>query len=657
MIAFFLAARAITLDRRALRTHRGSWAVLVVTTALLAAVLGVELFLDQTSMHTGLVWLSTLLETALVISLNLGCFFLYVREHKRVAELLDTAETQAQRSSRLEAILALSDTLRPVRDVQQVVDIAAGAVKETLEFRECALYLYDEDEDVLHTRAALGGDDAYNEVIRERPIPARIVRGVLREEFRHGNVYLIDHATYSWTDEELFYFPPGEFEVRVAGGFHPDDALFVPLRGADGQLLGLFDLYDPEDGCVPSDEALQVLEIFANVTASSLENARYSAELEVRAVTDGLTGLFNHRHFQEALAVEVERGARYGLVFTLLMMDLDLFKNVNDRLGHPRGDEVLRSVAEVVRGVARTSDFAARYGGEEFVMILPGTSSKQAASLAERVAQGVREIMLDVPDPPRLSISIGMADYPACGRDRESLLAAADSALLFAKRTGRDMIADFSEMSLIEFDQSALEGLAFRLEKADIETVETLAAAIDMRDAFGSERAHDVAISAEWVATELGLGDTERSMLHMAALVYDIGKVGIPVDVLNRRGDLSDQDKVAIRRHPEVGKRLLESATRLSALAPIVLHHHERWDGTGYPDGLAGERIPFEARVIALCDAWQAMVSDRPYRSALTPEAAVAELRAGAGKQFDPGLVKVFISGMEKKAGAADKPV
>jgi hypothetical protein len=302
LVAFFLAARAITLDRRALRTHRGSWAVLVVTTALLAAVLGVGLFLDQTSAHTWLLWLSTLLETALVISLNLGCFFLYVREHQRVADLYDTAETQSRRSSRLEAILALGDTLRPVRDVQQVVDIAAGAVKETLAFRECALYLYDEDEDVLHTRAALGGDDSYNEVIRERPIPARIVRSVLREEFRHGNVYFVDHATYSWTEEELFYFPPGEFEERVVGGFHPDDALFVPLLGAGGELLGLFDLYDPEDGCVPTDEALQVLEIFANVTASSLENARYAAELVVRAVTDGLTGLFNHRHFQESLA-------------------------------------------------------------------------------------------------------------------------------------------------------------------------------------------------------------------------------------------------------------------------------------------------------------------------------------------------------------------
>jgi HD-GYP domain-containing protein (c-di-GMP phosphodiesterase class II) len=246
-----------------------------------------------------------------------------------------------------------------------------------------------------------------------------------------------------------------------------------------------------------------------------------------------------------------------------------------------------------------------------------------------------------------------MADYPACGRDRESLIAAADAALLFAKRAGRDMIADFSEMSLVELDPSALEGLAFRLEKADIETIETLAAAIDMRDAYSHERAHDVAVSAEWIAGELGLDDTERSTLHMAALVYDIGKVGIPVDVLNRRGDLSAEDKVTIRSHPEVGKRLLESATRLSALAPIVLHHHERWDGSGYPDGLRGEQIPFEARVIALCDAWQAMVSERPYRPALSPEEAVAELCAGAGRQFDPALVEVFISGMERTAGTA----
>ncbi len=234
----------------------------------------------------------------------------------------------------------------------------------------------------------------------------------------------------------------------------------MPLRDHDEQLIGLFDLYDPEDGLLPTPEACQALEIFANVTASAIENARYQAGLEQRAVTDGLTGLFNHRHFQETLLGEVERAARYDLVFSLLMMDLDLFKTVNDRLGHPRGDEALKAVAEVMRANARTSDFVARYGGEEYVMILPGTTAGQAGVLAERIAQGVREVQLAVPHPPPLSISIGVADYPACGRDRESLISAADTALLFAKRSGRDMVADFSQISLVELDQTDLEGLA-----------------------------------------------------------------------------------------------------------------------------------------------------------------------------------------------------
>ena len=397
-----------------------------------------------------------------------------------------------------------------------------------------------------------------------------------------------------------------------------------------------------------------MLEVFATVTASAIANAAYETELELRAVTDGLTGLNNHRSFQETLTAEVERAARYELVFTLLMMDLDLFKNVNDRLGHPRGDDALRSVADVLRANARSSDFVARYGGEEFVMVLPGTTVKQGAAVAERIAQGVRDIVLDAPEPPRLSLSIGMADYPACGRDRESLIAAADSALLFAKRSGRDMIADFSQISLLELDSRALEGLAFRLEKADIETLETLAAAVDHLDAFAGEHARGVAAAASQLSAALGLDEQQRDVLRMSALVYDIGKVGIPVEVLNRRGALSDDDVQAIRRHPEVGKRLLESTMRLNSLLPVVLHHHERWDGGGYPDGLAGEAIPFAARVIAICDAWQAMTTDRPYRSALGRDEALAELRAGAGTQFDPQLVEAFIDSLTAVDGVPD---
>jgi len=653
LVAFFLAARVISLDRRALSGRRGSWGLLVCATALLAALLGVQLFVYRTAAHTTLLWVQTLLESALVIALVAGCFFLYVREYRRMSDLVDTAETHSRRSERLEAILALGDELRTARTIDTVAVIAANAVERTLSFKETALYLYDAEQGVFRTAASLGAHPEYDAVVRDRRIPPAVLRGVLKEEFRQGNCYFIDHSRYTWSEEELFYFPPVSLPDGGPGAFHSDDALFAPLYDHDDGLLGMFDLYEPSDGKVPNEETMQLLEIFATVTARALESARYVTELELRAISDGLTGLFNHRHFQETLEREVDRAARYDLEFSLLMMDLDLFKNVNDRLGHPRGDEALQAVADVLRANARATDFVARYGGEEFVMILPGTPVKQASSLAERIAQGVRDIVLDVPDPPRLSISIGMADFPACGRDRESIISAADAALLFAKRSGRDMVADFSHVSLLELDQSALEGLAFRLEKADIETLETLAAAIDMRDAFCGERTHGVADTALQVADSLGLDDQQRTILRMSSLVYDIGKVGIPVELLNRRGELSAEDRDTIRSHPEVGKRLLESTMRLNALLPVVLHHHERWDGAGYPDGLAGEEIPFAARVIAICDSWQAMMSERPYRDALSRSEAVAELRAGAGTQFDPEIVEAFVVSLDKANEAA----
>ncbi len=652
LVALFLVARVVALDRRALSVRLRSWVALMGAMVLLSAVLALELYAGVDEAATGLVLARTLAESGLVALLIVAFYFLYVREHNLVRELVDREQQQRVRSRRLEAILGLSTRLRAVHTVREVAEIAVASVHSAVGFNQSALYLHGAADDVFVLGAVVGADETYDAAVRDRRIPGGVVRGVLREEFRTGDCYFIDHREYEWTDEENFDFPSTDLPDLGPGRFHADDALFVPLRDHEGRVVALFDVFDPEDGLLPGADVCQVLEIFANVTASALENARYGEELAAKAISDGLTGLYNHRHFQETLAREIERASRYDLAFTLLMMDLDRFKAVNDRLGHPRGDQALQMVADVLRDCARASDFVGRYGGEEFVMILPGTTVQQALSLATRITEGVRGVVLAVDDPPRLSISIGMAEYPACGRDRESLIAAADAALLFAKRSGRDMIADFSQVSTVELDAEGLEGLASRLEKADIETFEALAAAVDLRDSSGPGRSGGVAAMAEDLATALQLDAEQRDLLHVAALVYDIGKLGVPVEVLNRHGRLSEGELVKVRQHPELGIRLLRSAAWIDALMPIVLYHHERWDGTGYPAGLEGEQIPFAARVIALCDAYLAMVTDRPYRRAMRREEALEEIRRGAGTQFDPRLVATFMATVTGAAGA-----
>ncbi len=647
-MAFYLAVRVAVLDRRADALHRTSSIVLAVAALAVAAFFTVDLFTAGNETVTTGRLLGLVLAAAIVVALTVGFYFLYGQEYARTRALREISASHERRSNRLETIVELGNRLRSTLDAQEVAQIATDVVRDTLQFRETALYLRQADEDTYRAAAVFGQDPEYDKVVRDRVIPGGVLRGVLRDEFRHGDVYFIDHARYSWTEEELFYFPPGGLPDLGDGMFHRDDALFVPVVDHDQQMVGLLDLYDPVDGKVPDEASLQLLQVFANVTASALENARAAEELRRRAVTDGLTSLYNHRHFQEALAVEVERASRYELTFTLLMMDLDHFKAVNDRFGHPHGDQALQQVAAVLRQNARTSDFVARYGGEEFVMILPGTTVKQAGSLAERIAQGVRDIRIDVPEPPPLSISIGMADYPVCGRDRESLIAAADAALLFAKRSGRDMVADFSEISLVELDQASLEGLSFRLEGADKETLEALSGAVAMRDAFADRSASCVTHAARCLAEGLGLDEIECELFATAAVVYDIGKVAIPVEVLNRRGELTLDEREVIRSHPAVGQRLLESVMRLRSALPAVVHHHERWDGTGYPDGLQGEDIPLLARAIAICDAYQAMVVDRPYRKAMSHDAAIEQLRTCSGTQFDPRLVGVFVEALEK---------
>ena len=371
-----------------------------------------------------------------------------------------------------------------------------------------------------------------------------------------------------------------------------------------------------------------------------------STQLEMRADTDGLTGLYNHRHFQGHLERELARALRYNEPISLLLVDLDFFKSVNDRYGHQTGDEVLRKVSTIFGEVLRNVDYAARYGGEEFVAILPGTDAAGALTTAERLRKAAEDLKIDSGDGKtnvKVTLSCGVADYPSCATERKSLIAAADSALLFAKRKGRNRVVFFRDIAGSEIQEGDLEKLVSRLQNASMPTIQALMAAVDSRDSYDRSHSRNVASLATGFAQSMDLEENMAHALALAAQVHDVGKVNVPRSVLQKNEPLTAAEIEAIRKHPEASAKIVESAAQMEQLLSAVLHHHENWDGTGYPNGLSGESIPPLARMLRIIDAFEAMVSDRPYRPALSIEAAVEELKKNSGIQFDPNMLEKFV--------------
>jgi len=367
------------------------------------------------------------------------------------------------------------------------------------------------------------------------------------------------------------------------------------------------------------------------------------------ANTDGLTGLRNHGHFQNYLHKEVDRAKRYQNPLALVMIDLDNFKTVNDKFGHQKGDAVLKKVGELLRNEIREIDYAARYGGEEFIVVMPEINGVQAVHAADRLRRKFEMLYKEVGLPEnQTAASFGVADFPACAADNNSLIAAADSALLFAKRQGRNRVAYFRDLSEAELNTDDLDNLNSRLEGAGFQTIRVLAAAVDAKDQY-PENKNDVSRFAISIARKLSFKQHQTEALVLAAKLHDIGKIGVPVQILQKPDKLSSEELSLLRQHPQMGERILQEANQIQEMIAAVLYHHERWDGKGYPEGLKGEEIPLMARIIGLLDAYRAMLCDRPYRKALSGEEAIAELEKGAGTQFDPALVKLFVTQLREE--------
>jgi diguanylate cyclase (GGDEF)-like protein len=379
------------------------------------------------------------------------------------------------------------------------------------------------------------------------------------------------------------------------------------------------------------EDAESRLGLFAELASLAIANAQARQDLALRATVDDLTEALNQGEFHRRMDTECGRALRHARPLSLVVFDLDHFKRVNDGLGHPVGDRVLRATARAISAELRGEDILARVGGEEFALILPETGLADAAEAAERVRLAVARIHR--PGLPPVTISAGVAEL-SDAPSPERLFAAADQALYAAKRAGRNRVCRFDPSAAAPDmysapSQTPVNGMA---------AIRALALAVEAKDAATREHSERVADLAGRLAAAAGWASHRIDALRESALVHDVGKIGVPDRLLLKRGPLSPSEYDRVKIHPSLGAGIVAEVLDPEQ-ASWVRHHHERYDGGGYPSGLVGTQIPDGARLLAVADAFDVMTTGRRYARARSRDDALGEIRSLAGAQFCPDAV------------------
>ena len=408
----------------------------------------------------------------------------------------------------------------------------------------------------------------------------------------------------------------------------------------------------------------------ANYVAMTIDNVDLVEKSQEHINTDTLTQLYNHRGFQEFLSKELQKAEDSNSNLSVVMLDVNNISKINRELGHVKGDEVIKLVAEKVKHNLRKSDIAGRYGGDEIAIILPNTDVSEAKYIAEYITYSLSCCFVDDVGP--VKVAVGIASYPECAKSQEKLLILAEQAMYISQAKGyKDgMSAIISSADFNFWDDAALKSYAEIISKrhAQIginfeeellhqfnseqissqnhleELAKSLAGAIDAKDPYTKGHSTSVSRYSEALARAINLPEDEVERISLGALLHDVGKIGIPENVLKKPDRLSDEEWNIMKQHPVIGaEKVLQPNESLRDLIPIVKYHHEHVDGTGYPEHLKGDEIPLSAKIVAVADAFHALVSDRPYRKGLGLETACDILIKGAGSQWDSALVRKFI--------------
>ncbi|MEA4832656.1 MAG: diguanylate cyclase [Oscillospiraceae bacterium] len=379
---------------------------------------------------------------------------------------------------------------------------------------------------------------------------------------------------------------------------------------------------------------------YVNLRKKHIENLKELVNI------DGLTGLYNHRYFFDYLSRNIKESENDGSELSLLFIDIDNFKYYNDLYGHQKGDEVLSAIAGIIKKVAQCNSLISRYGGEEFTVLMPKTSEASAIEEAEKIRKSVQEYKFDGQENlpgENLTISVGVSVFPIKAKTGTELLEKADEACYRAK---------FLSKNRVEAYYSILEELKNNIYNIDSDTIastKTLIAVINAKDKYTYGHVERVVYYCTLLARKMKLVDTDKKRLIFSAYLHDIGKINISEQILMKTEPLNEEEWEILKNHPQNAVEILKNIGSLNEMIPIVLHHHEKYNGTGYPDKLKGEEIDYLARMLTVADSFDAMTSMRPYQAKKTFDQAISELIRCSGTQFDPEIVKAFISAIQER--------
>lgn len=447
----------------------------------------------------------------------------------------------------------------------------------------------------------------------------------------------------------------------------------VPKRGQNSEITGWLDLYafplfDKDTGQLKG-----VIEYVRDITAhkqAQEQSKKLDEELlesnkrfKQMSLLDAHTGLYNHRYLEDVIEVEFHRARRYFHPLSLIFVDIDYFKSINDVYGHKFGDVVLKQLASHLKRVLRRYDIVARFGGEEFVIISPGTARPAAFNLAQRLLDAINLINFgDQKHTVKLKLSLAVSSYP---EDRiikgMDLIILAEEIIEKAKERGgnrvyttldlkkKDAPDKGKERLKVDLLKSKIEKLTARTNQNLIEAIFAFSKTIELKDHYTGEHVERTVKYATDIARRLNLNQEEVEMVRQSAMLHDLGKIGVSENILLKKAKLTAREFEQIKKHPQIGADIIRPIQLLHGIIPMIFYHHERWDGKGYLTGLKGEDIPLGARIIAIADVYQALTSDRPYRKAYPRKQAIEIMREGAGTQFDPRIMHTFLAILDKE--------